>query len=336
MSRTSKIALACILALGAAGSSIVNLGGAVAQQTQPEVRMARDLVAAASAFETYTRTASRIDAGFRSPKDVAGAVEVAASHEPHQLETGMIAYAAMAALQDPRFVGGVQRIVADGRMREVMIRRLRENPESAIELPGAEEAAGRARQALLRQVEPLLADGRRVKQAAYDIQHQSWSKVMVGDPRERLALVKQLALRPFAPGDADAERLYQALTAHAEAGPGAAPSPVVARGLALAALALAGEANEENGEALRSLVSEPRTASCMHMAKLNLFQCMAVAGPHYEDVFCISQHAMLETGQCMASAAGAEAPPTPASREMQTAQARSLLIPVAGPARGER
>jgi len=24
----------------------------------------------------------------------------------------------------------------------------------------------------------------------------------------------------------------------------------------------------------------------MKMAKLNLYQCLAVAGPHYEDVFC--------------------------------------------------
>jgi hypothetical protein len=52
------------------------------------------------------------------------------------------------------------------------------------------------------------------------------------------------------------------------------------------------------------------------MAKLNLFQCMAVAGPHYEDVFCLSQHAMLEAGQCLAEAAGADAAPA----VLQTAQ----------------
>jgi hypothetical protein len=164
-----------------------------------------------------------------------------------------------------------------------------------------------------------------VKQAAYDVQHHEWSKAMVGDARERLALVKQLATQTFSPSEADATRLYQAVSARNEWRAAAPASPVVARGLALAALALAGQAGEENREALRPVLTDVRSAECMRMAKLNLFQCMAVAGPHYEDVFCISQHAMLEAGRCMAQAAGADAAP----RTVETADARSMLIPTA-------
>jgi hypothetical protein len=142
-------------------------------------------------------------------------------------------------------------------------------------------------------------------------------------------MVKQLGAQTFAPGEADATRLFQAVSARTEGRPAAAPSPVVARGLALAALALAGQAGDENGEALRPLLTETRSASCVRIAKLNLFQCMAVAGPHYEDVFCLGEHAMIEPGQCMAQAAGAEAAP----QSMQTA---SMLIPIAGPAPGQR
>ena len=40
------------------------------------------------------------------------------------------------------------------------------------------------------------------------------------------------------------------------------------------------------------------------MAKLNLYQCLAVARPNYEDVFCLGQHAMMDTGRCMIRAAG--------------------------------
>jgi hypothetical protein len=322
MSVKSKIALACVLALGAAG-----LNGAVAQETQPNVRMARDVVAAASAFETYTRTAGAIEPGFSGPRAVAGALQVGASHDPRQLEAGMIAYAAMAALQDRSFVEGVQRMVANDAARDEMVRRLTYNPETAIELPGADGAAARARAALLRQIEPLIADGRRVKQAAYDIQHQEWSRATVADARERLAMVKQLAAQPFSPDEADATRLFHAVSARTEGRAAAAPSPVVMRGLALAALALAGEAGDENAEALRPLLTETRSASCVRIAKLNLFQCMAVAGPHYEDVFCLGEHAMIEPGQCMAQAAGAEAAPP----SIQTA---SMLIPIARP--GER
>jgi hypothetical protein len=39
------------------------------------------------------------------------------------------------------------------------------------------------------------------------------------------------------------------------------------------------------------------------MAKLDLYQCMAVAGPQYEDIYCLGQHAMLETATCVAIAA---------------------------------
>jgi hypothetical protein len=33
-----------------------------------------------------------------------------------------------------------------------------------------------------------------------------------------------------------------------------------------------------------------------------------VAGPHYEDVFCLGQHALMDTGKCVSDAAGASAP----------------------------
>src|SRR5258708_15696607 len=152
MSRRSKIALACVLMLGAAGPLATGMGGAVAQETQPNVRMARELVAAASAFETYTRTAGAIRPGFAGPRDVASAVNIAASHDPRQLETGMIAYAAMAALQDPAFVEGVGRVAGRSRARDAMVPRLNDYPETAVELPGADSAAARARAALPRQI----------------------------------------------------------------------------------------------------------------------------------------------------------------------------------------
>src|SRR5258708_12509976 len=140
MSRRSKIALACVLMLGAAGPLATGMGGAVAQETQPNVRMARELVAAASAFETYTRTAGAIRPGFAGPRDVASAVNIAASHDPRQLETGMIAYAAMAALQDPAFVEGVERVAADARPPHPMLPPLHDYPPPPVHLPAPARA----------------------------------------------------------------------------------------------------------------------------------------------------------------------------------------------------
>jgi hypothetical protein len=41
---------------------------------------------------------------------------------------------------------------------------------------------------------------------------------------------------------------------------------------------------------------------CLKMAKLNLYQCLASAGPHYEDIYCLGQHAMIDPGQCVIEA----------------------------------
>ena len=63
-------------------------------------------------------------------------------------------------------------------------------------------------------------------------------------------------------------------------------------------------------------MSDPRSGSCLRMAKLNLYQCLASAGPQYEDIFCLGQHAMYDPGQCVAEAARA-----PASRRMPVTRA---------------
>jgi hypothetical protein len=54
-------------------------------------------------------------------------------------------------------------------------------------------------------------------------------------------------------------------------------------------------------------MSEPRAGSCLRIAKLNLYQCLASAGPQYEDIYCLGQHAMMDPGQCVVDASHAPA-----------------------------
>jgi hypothetical protein len=245
----------------------------------------------ATVFDAYMRKARAIDPGFSGPGQIAEGLQTAASHETVQLEAGMIAYAAMAALQEPSFVAGVRSAARSGDLA----RSLSEDPARALQLPGASAAAGRASGALLRHGEALTEQGAKVKRAAYTTQRWSWSKARVRDGAARLARVKRLSSLAYSPQAGDAARMRAAL---AEGGRGGgAPSPIVTRGLALAALSIMGQ--EERG---RALMSEPRTGSCLHLAKLNLYQCMASAGTEYEDIFCLGQHAMAETGQCVVEA----------------------------------
>jgi hypothetical protein len=205
----------------------------------------------------------------------------------------MIAYAAMAALQEPGFAAAVQRANRGGDLA----RRLAADPYVAAQTPAFQAAAGRASAALLRQGQGLAEEGQRVKQAAYSVQHQRWSKANVADPAGRLARVKRLSAVRYAPSAGDAAQL-RAAVAEGGRGGGSAASPVVARGVALAALNVLGQ--PERG---RALMSEPRAGSCLRLAKLNLYQCLASAGPQYEDIFCLGAHAMIEPAQCVTQAA---------------------------------
>jgi hypothetical protein len=282
------------------GGLALSLAGCATQTPRPgQARIeppAGRMEAQAMAFESFMRHARAIDPGFSTAGDVSAALQVGASHEPVQLEAGMVAYAALAALQEPGFVTGVQR-AARG---DELARRLSTDPAAALELPGGAAAAARASAALARQGEGLGEVGQRVKRAAYSVQHQGWSKSNVADPRGRLARVKRLSATSYRPEPGDAAQLRDAVAVAGRRG--GAASPVVARGVALAALSVLGET--ERGH---PLMSEPRTASCLRMAKLNLYQCLASAGPQYEDIYCLGQHAMIDPGQCVAEAAHAPA-----------------------------
>jgi hypothetical protein len=313
-------------------------GFAVARQERgaPGVSLARDVVAAASAFETYTRGAGTISAAFENGGGVAEALAKGAAYQPEQLDAGMIAYGTIAALQEEAFIDGVRQAARET-SPEALIARLEANPESVVEIDGVGAAASRAQAALLKRGAPLGVTGKSVKQAAYDIQHQDWSKGPIADGAGRLAKVKAMSAVFFNPGDEDAGRLIQAATAPRDGASfggegGAAFTPVTVRAAALAALAVLGAAGDEDVARLDVVMHEQKSGYCMKMAKLNLYQCLAVAGPHYEDVFCLGQHALIDTAQCVNDAAGGARAPalptaTPAPRPVP-----GFMIPVAGQA----
>ena len=260
---------------------------------------------AASAFDGYMHAVAAIDASFKSGQGVEAALRRAAAYDEHQLEEGMIAYGAMAAMQSPRFVYGVMDVAANDRDRRALVDALMADPGSAARLPGAEEASALAANALIGEARPVVDNGRALKQAAYDVQHQGWSIVKATNQTGRLADAKAASATRVAARDGDVARLLgQISTIGSAPRRGSADaSPVIAHSLALAALAiLDGTGGAEEGR-LQPVTSEQISAQCLKMAKLNLFQCLSVAGPEYEDVFCLGQHAVLDTGQCVAGAA---------------------------------
>jgi len=294
----------------------------------PTVAIARRVMDAAAAFDSYVHRASAIAPDVHEGGDVSKAVLVGAAYEPQQFQEGAIAYAALAALQDARFVQGVNDLGQDPVVRRELVRRLLDNPEAALQLPAAREAGALVVSVIGRLGDSVITSGAAVKQASYTLQQQAWSKAPIDGPEALLTGVKAQSVTKIVLSPSDAPALIANVVAAGKIGAApqartAAPTATVARGLALAALAVLGAAGEDSADQLTPVLSEATNAQCLKMAKLNLNQCLAVAGPHYEGMFCLGRHALMDTGQCVVSAVGWTAGPPPAP------PSRSIMVPIA-------
>ena len=282
----------------------------------PPISLSSQLLEQASAYRAYIAKAAQISPAFANGQQVADSLRAGASYQPDQLLRGAIAYGAVAALQDPAFVAGVRAYANDPAQRQKVAFEIMKDPAYVLGIAGASSAAGQVVSALGDDGRKLLDQGRLVKQAAYDVQRSSWSKSEVSGREARLLQTKQLSSTPALGETAETQRLQQASVGAAPLGLVGAPagppySPLVVRSLALAALAGLGYADDANLNQVLPLVAEPNTATCLNMSKLNLYQCLAVSKPHYEDVFCLGVHAMSDTGACLMKGVGVTVPADP-------------------------
>lgn len=328
----------------------------------PPVALATEVSDAAAVYVDYINQARVIGGTFADGQTVQTRLQAGATYEPKQLARGAVAYAAIVAMQEPSFRSALRAYAASDTARADMVQKLLADPNYATSLPSADIAARRVILALSSDGESLYQAGAQVKQAAYDIQHQNWSKDFIPGRDERLALTKQnsVALKSVQ-SDQSARLLAAALTgdglvtnattgsasqayvvggngvttATAQPIPTQAPAsqvvpaaaaatdasstanaaapvdfnrpdlfnqpytPTVTRALAVAAIAILGEGGETRADAMTQLLGEDEGPQCLGMTKLNLYQCLSVAKPYYEDVFCLGQHVLMDTGQCI-------------------------------------
>jgi hypothetical protein len=285
----------------------------------PPVALPRGLIEQAAAYRAYVNRAAGLSAAFANGPAVQQSLTSAATLEPKQFLRGAIAYGALVALQSPQFVASVRTYAVNPAGRRELADRLRADPHYAAALPSAASAAGPVSTALASDAARIRQVGELVKQAAYDVQRQPWSKTDVAGRDARLANAKLVSAQPMSAPAADVEMLTTAVNGRDASGVSALsvvgdalPPPytaVVSRALTVAALAALGEATAPESEAAWArLLDENSAAFCLNLSKLNLYQCLSVAKPHYEDVFCLGQHILLDTAQCVNKAAGT--PPT--------------------------
>ena len=336
----------------------------------PPVALAPEISDAAAVYVDYIETAKAMRADFSNGTAVQSQLQAGASFEPSQLARGAVAYAAIVAMQEPSFRSALRGYAANDAARAQMVQQLLSNPDYAAAIPGADVAARRVILALSSDGQSVYNSGAGVKRAAYDVQHQSWSKEMIADRDGRLTMAKQNSIQlRSVQSDESAQLLTAALTGnglvtHATTGqstggyviqgdgvsftpaaseapagqssaatPPGAPAwaatatdvaqpaaaivptaqtdfdrpdlfdkpytPAVNRALTIAAIAILGEGGSDRADSLVSLLDDGDSSKCLNMSKLNLYQCLAVAKPYYEDVFCLGQHVLMDTGQCL-------------------------------------
>ena len=274
-------------------------------------------LADAAAFEAYIERAGAVTPAFANGLSVAQALRDVTANSPKALIRDAVAYGAVAALQDPTFVAAVRAAGTSPDNRRLMAGYLINDARYALLFKGADRAAGLAQQAIGQAGLKLVAGGRLVRQASYDIQHQAWSKEEVANRPDRLRMVESQGERSLPDASDHVDAMQRVSTGGQAMGISAGAisppySPLVAEAVQLAAVAALGEASDELYERLAELADDQYGAdACLHEAKLNLYQCLAVAKPHYEDMYCMGQHAMNDAGICLVTAAGLNPPPEP-------------------------
>jgi len=279
----------------------------------PDVSMGSRFVTAAGAFDTYMREASAISPAFTDAQSVGASLRVGVAYEPAQLRIGMVTYGAIAALTDSAFVADVRRAGQTPEARYALVSRIFANPRNALAFADSARAAGLAKAALAATGMRLYNQGNAVKQAAYGIQHQAWSLQEVPDRDGRANAVKHLSNAARSASDNEKGALDLMIGGELPAGAPLQPAGgiypgLVVRAVALAALAAIGQTTDDDAPRLGWLTDDYYLDHCLDEAKLALFECLAVARPNYEDVFCLGQHAMKDTGICVVTSVGSAVP----------------------------
>jgi hypothetical protein len=302
----------------------------------PAISLSPRIIEQASAYRAYIARTRTISPAFTDGDAVAQSLKTGVAYEPGQLLRGAIAYGAVVALQDPAYVAGVRKYAGDAEQRRTVAYEIMKDPAYAVGFSGSESAAGRVVTALGDDGRQMLELGKSVKQAAYDVQRSPWSKADVPGREGRLALAKQLSTTPVLGETAETSRLQMAVTGSTPIGLGLTPqpasppyTPLVIRSLAVAALAALGYADDNSIGQVMPILADPRGTNCLNMSKLNLYQCLAVSRPHYEDVFCLGQHVLMDTGSCLMQGAGV---PGPADVKLANIP-ESELVPMKTPAK---
>jgi hypothetical protein len=283
-----------------------------------------------------------------TPADLDAVLERAAGQNAEALARGWLAYGALTAAQSPAFVQGV-RETANFYGKEKFLFGLTIDTSYASTLKGYAEAQALILQSARADGRRIEAVGERYKEMGYSLQRQRWGGQVASNQNARLtrlraaatgALGRQAspdvaprlvaAVTQYTPG-ADASAFGGALFwDNIRAAPGSVAiantvslpqgmeiKPHRERGQAfnimttLAAIYIMDWSKEPSAQVDR-LLSHPSAKRCFELVQAQFYQCVSAARFHYENAFCMGEHAIKDVGVCIGGATELQSTAQPA------------------------
>lgn len=280
----------------------------------------------AADYVRFREDVSAIEATpFDSAKTTREAHKRLSAHKSAELSSGWVAYAALVAASTPDFVAALQKDMKKSERglkgRDAFLARLAADPSYARKLKGANAAADRVLAMTAQDAHRFAALGEAFKSQAYAMQKTSWGKSRIAASSARLteaedyARARGPATAPALPVSTDngvAAPVLASLEAswapdwgeQGAAGDNNEPNAqvIMDRVLNLAARYAVGSMNEKIVEVY---AKNDRADQCLSMAALTLRQCIAATRTPYEEAFCLGEHALIDTADCVGWVAGA-------------------------------
>ena len=232
-----------------------------------------------------------------TPKEVRKAYALLKNHEPNLLSKGWIAKAAVRASQDVAFQNAIrQKVDSDG--KEKFLKKLSSKKYSISKDLKAKRTSSAVVDTVMEDVALMHKLGDNVLARAYSLQKSRWGALELPntltyeDPPLSLQFIpaQQLA-STVAP-------LQKPAAGVKTAKPSAGMKKITNRVLKLAARMELNAAEGKERSKTERLMANQKMEQCLSWAKLNMNQCVAVAGKPSEWAFCTAKHALTERAQC--------------------------------------
>lgn len=287
-------------------------------QRPTHVRANEPLIIGTAYHAEFIRQLTQISAAqIDTPQNLDHAMDGLSQIFSPTLGANFLSYGALIGALNPDFVNGLKS-TAQTKGLDVVIYNLYSNPNYAEQILGAASASADIRNAWTQDVANVISVGAAIKRQSYNLQTQKrWKQLSKAGRQARINIIKQTnANFPLPPlqrrqnfGNNEPNPQTKRQNFWRNFGRANAPRPTAMqpsanstmnnKALTLAALEILEASGGQSQAWIEGYMVSPKLNQCVKKARLNMQQCLAAGHFKYEDAFCVAQHELIETSNCL-------------------------------------